>query len=209
MAVINYTQLSDLKTYLWISGTTQDTRLNALLLKSYYLLNSMIWVDTLNLGTKSETVEKIYTDWTLFLHNFPVVSIATIDAKTYTWVLNRDYQILRNRRVTIKDISNYMTDLEFYNIDFTYIAWYDRDETGTTPWPNDELPSDISLLQMMLVDWMLNKAGSEWLWAISQYRLWEEQITYWKSVQENIKADDIPTFQSLLSKYKMQNVYSI
>jgi len=213
MAVINYTQLIDLKTYLWISGTAQDIRLNAFLLQSYYSLNSILWTDTLNLSTKFETVEKMYTDWTIFLHSFPVVSIDTIDWKVYTWVHWVDYQITRKRKVRIKDIFNYMTDLEFYNIDFTYTAWYNRDETWTVPWPNDELPLDISLLQMMLVDWMLNKAWSEWLWAISQYKLWEEQITYWGSrwnkAQEGMKVNDIPTFQSLLSKYMLQDVYSI
>jgi len=278
MAVLNYAQLSDVKTYLGISWSSEDTSLAALLLQSYYLLNSMLGVDTLNETTKTEVVERIFWDWTFWLHNRPVTALLTLDGTSYTWVLNTDYQILHNRQLRVKDITDYMTSLEFYNITATYTAWYDRDAERTldasaavdnwdwtvgipctahwfdvydsitisgtanydgtyTPsaidsanvfsitatynaetfstsdtatsltswWPGDTMPDDLKLMQNMMIGWMRGQAGSE---GIAEYKLGEENIKYW-SASWIVESKDVPTFNNLLSRYKVQDVYSI
>jgi len=205
MAVLNYAQLTDVKTYLWISWSGEDTSLSALLLQSYYLLNNMLWVDTLNQTTKTEVITRIYNDGTFWVKNWPTTALLTVDWESYTWVLNTDYQIIRKRQLIVKDISDYMTDLEFNNVTITYTAWYDRDETGTTPWWGDTLPDDIKLMQMMLIGWLRSQAGNEW---VSEYKLWEENIKYW-TASWVVESKDVPTFNNLLSMYKVQDVKSI
>lgn len=218
MAILNYAQLADVKTYLWITGTASDAQLNMLLTQSYYYINNLLGVDTLNQWTMSETLDRVFDDGSFWVKNLNSTALLTIDWESYTGVLNTDYQITRWRKFTVKDISNYMWSLEFYSLPITYTAWWDRDETWTTPWANDTLPYDIILAQMMIV-WQMKStadAGGVGLagW-VTSYKLGEESINYWgsnSSAENKTGANvwfDVNSIRGVLSKYLKWDVYSV
>jgi len=205
MTVINYATLAQVKDYLGISWTSEDTVLQQLLDSSYYIINNLLNVDTLNETTGIEQVDakNIYSNvwyywYNIFLKNKPVSAVTKINWTSYAGAKGTDYIIVYDRKVVIKDLYNYITNLQRDYFDIEYTRWYDRDLSWTTPWPNDTLPDDIKLLQMMLVSGKYNTKWSEWL---KQYKLWEETITFgtinWQS------ADDIFfSFKIILDKYK-------
>ena len=274
---MNYATLAQLKSYLWISWTSSDTILQALLDSSYVVLNNLFGVDTMNEASNTDTVDvrKIYHNvwyygYNVFLKNKPVSSLTSINWTTYTWVKGTDYLIVYDRKAVIKDLQEYITTLVWDYFDIVYVSGYDRDnvklldnaaavdatgwivtipltangysedevvtiawstnyngnytivavatdtfnitatynaetfawtETCTSiavPWPNDELPNDIALLQMMLTSGLYNTKWNEW---IKQYKLWDESITF-KDINWTSADDLYFSFKVILDKYK-------
>jgi len=200
MAFTNYATLAQVKDYLWITDTSNDSLIQHLLNSSYYLLNKLIWVTTLNGWSVTEELNLgdiykwVWYYWfNIYLKNKPVSAITKINWTAYTWVKWTDYMITYDRKLTIKDLDNYIVSLNFDVFEIEYTAWYNRDDSWV-----DTLPDDIKLMQMMLVSWLYNKKGNEW---IHQYRLWDESISFWS--QNNMGADDMYfSFKTMLDKYK-------
>lgn len=199
----SYTTLTEVKDFLGISWTCEDELLILLLQQSYSLLNKMLDIESFNQSTYEEYYNycKIDFDWVLYLKNYPINSITEINSKTYTWVLWTDYLIVLDRKIIINNLFDYLIDLNFDYFKIQYNAWYDRDFIDWQPWPNDELPKDIKMLQMLLIAWLRNKWKYAW---IKSYKLWEEQITFWSTDWDSeIKY---LTFMNLFNKYKKANV---
>lgn len=201
MSIQNYATLNELKSYLWISvsDTSNDSLLTEMLNASYYTLNHLIWVDTLNQTETTELIErrKIYTDWRfyrMYLTNKPVQSINKINDVVYSWVKWQDYMVIYDRKVMFKSF-DYNSNFDAYSI--TYTAWYNRNNNWV-----DELPDDIKLMQMMLVSWMWNEKWNEW---VQSYHLGDESITFWNVNWQS--ADEVFfSFTVLLNRYKTFNL---
>jgi len=131
--MMNYTTLAELKTYLSISWTDNDDILNSLLDSTYSLINNLLKIDSFNLDSYTDSIDLnyLYIDWTVFLKNYPVIWLTTINWISYTGVLNTDYKVVNNRQVIINDVWNYLLNLNFNFVDINYTSWYDRDEIKT------------------------------------------------------------------------------
>lgn len=201
MDIVSYATLEELKQYLWITDNTNDNVLTEMLNTSYLLLNHLIWVDTMNLTTGVEFIEanKLYTNWLqdwFYLTNKPVLSINKIWWENYSWVKWTDYMVIYDRKILFNRI-NFLDKIKFWLLEVEYTWWYNRDNGWV-----DELPDDLKLMQMMLVWWMWNSKGMEW---VSSYKIWDEQIVFgshnWQSPDEIYFS-----FKLLLNRYKTFNL---
>lgn len=209
MEIVSYATLAELKQYLWITDNTNDNILTEMLKTSYLLLNHLIWVDTMNLTTGVEFIEqnKLYTNWLqdwFYLTNKPVLSINKIWWENYSWVKWTDYMIIYDRKILFNRI-NFLDKIKFWLLEVEYTWWYNRDNEWV-----DELPDDLKLMQMMLVWWMWNSKGMEW---VSSYKIWDESVTFGsrtRTVDGNTSiqtSDDIYfSFRILLNRYKTFNL---
>jgi len=205
MSVVNYATLTQLKSYLGISGTQDDLVLQLLLDWAYNTLNNLLQVESMNLTTGEDTVEakKIYNnDWyygyNIFLRNKPVTAITKINWTTYEGVKGTDYLITYDRKATIKDLMDYIATLSWDTFQIEYTRGYDRDLNEWVPGAGDTLPDDIKLLQMMLVAWEWNKKGMEW---VVEYKLGDETIKF-GSVNGQSEQDTFFSFKTILDKYR-------
>jgi len=205
MNILNYATLAQVKSYLGVSWTSEDTVIQQLLNSSYYTLNKLLSITSFNETTSTEQVDirEIYRDawyywYNIFLKNKPVTAITKINDTAYTGVKGTDYMIVYDRKAIISDMNDYVLNLDFNYFNIEYTRWYDRDETLLVPWTWDTLPDDIKLLQMMLVSGLYNTKGMEWL---KQYKLGDETITFW-SVSWKAADDTYFSFKTILDKYK-------
>lgn len=205
MEIVSYATLTDLKKYLWISWTDNDTILTEMLNSAYLVLNHLIWVDTLNLTTGVEYIEqnKLYTNWLqewFYLTNKPVSVITKIWWVNYSWVKWIDYMVIYDRKILFNRM-DFLDKIKFWLLEVEYTWWYNR---ARIDWQTtvDDLPDDIKLMQMMLVWWMWNSKGMEW---VSSYKIWDESITFWSINWQS--ADEVYfSFKMLLNRYKSFNL---
>ena len=205
MSIVNYATLEELKAYLGISGSDQDTILQQLLDSSYYTLNNLIGIDTFNLTTGTEIIDldkMYYNNWYqgiyLFFKNKPVSAITKIAGETYTGVKGTDYLIVQLRKAIINDMTNYINNLNFNFVEIEYTWGYDRDLDAGVPGSEDELPDDIKVMQMMLVSGMYNTKGME---GVKEYKLGDETIKF--SGAGGQSPDEVYFgFKILLDQYK-------
>lgn len=205
MEIVSYATLTDLKKYLWISWTDNDTILTEMLNTAYLQLNHLIWVDTLNLTTGVEYIEqnKLYTNWLqerFYLTNKPVSVITKIWWENYSGVKWTDYMVIYDRKILFNKM-DFLDKIKFGLLEIEYTRWYNR---ARIDWQTtvDDLPDDIKLMQMMLVWWMWNNKGMEW---VSSYKIWDESITFWNINWQS--ADEVYfSFKMLLNRYKSFNL---
>jgi hypothetical protein len=155
----------------------------------------------MNLTTGVEYIEqnKLYTNWLqdwFYLTNKPVLSINKIWWDNYSWVKWTDYMVIYDRKILFNRI-NFLDKIKFWLLEVEYTWWYNRDNGWV-----DELPDDLKLMQMMLVWWMWNSKGMEW---VSSYKIWDESITFW-SVNWQSPDEVYFSFKLLLNRYKTFNL---
>jgi len=181
----NWITLADTKTFLWISWTSQDDRINLIIPWIQAMIENIIW--DISKWTKTSRIKicDINNLWEFFLEFSEISSIDSINWIIYTWILNTDY-IIEWNKVTINDITTYLTWLKFVSFIITYTAWF------TT------IPADIQEIMYILVWQELNK--KEW-WLISKYTLWPRTVELDNS---NGEAENlINSINSVLWKYKI------
>lgn len=194
MSVTPYASLTQLKLHLGITDSSQDSLLNDLLSTTYYVINSLLDVDSFNQAATTEkfSLDDIRSRWEVLAKNYPVTSITHINGTVYSGALWTDYTIQLKRQLWIDNLWTYLNNLPFPFFTITYVAWYDRDNSWV-----DELPEDIKLLQLKLCTQEYNRMKTTWL---SSYTLWDESMSF------SAGALDDPMVKMILSKYKKANV---
>ncbi len=145
---MSYASLAEVKSFLKISDSSQDTLLESLLASSEAFLNHYFGVDTLENSTFTERLpinpSPNSCKLRYYLKKRPVTSIEKVNGRTFTWVLGTDYIILNQRVIEFvasAQFGQYLQGLFFDTFEMEYKAGY---EAG-------EVPRDIVLAQIMLV----------------------------------------------------------
>jgi len=119
-----YTTLAKVKTYLWITSSTSDDRLTAILDGVEAFVFNIIW--DINTNDKTETINKIFIGDdgnTIPLKNWKVTKIKTVNWTDFTSKVNwTDYLIRANDTVTITSLCSFLSDLNFDVFDIVYTS---------------------------------------------------------------------------------------
>lgn len=181
MDVIN---TSEAKTYLDITTNDYDTKIGNIVDSVNSYITNEIWNITQGSKTDQKSIYQIGYYWDLRLDISNVQSVDSINWQSYTWTKWTDYQIVWDRKVIIKDINDYLTDLEFRYFDITYTAWY------------SSLPNDLKLAAKIIVATEFNKnAGKE----VISYTMWPQEVSLTKGSFED-KA---------IKRYKNKKIYTV
>ena len=145
--------LSELKAYLWIIDTTQDTLLTILVNSANDFVEN--YIDR-KIAQANYTE---YFDWNaqreLLLSNYPVNSITSF--KINIWTLETPvYEDIEANTYKLspkvwKIFLNFYQKRWFQNYEVIYNAWY-----ATIPW-------DLKLATLKIASWYYNKRTSDWI----------------------------------------------
>ena len=180
----------EVKIFLWIdlSNTDQDAKIDLLIANVQNILEDILW--DLEKWTKVDKINIccVYADGTVYLQIPEVESIDKINWNTYTWVDWTDF-IIDNNKVIIKNINDFLNDLEFRYFDIEYTAWY-----HPIPWALKEA-------MFILIAQEMNK--TEWQ-SIKSYKLWPRTVQFSDSQEA---ADAVNSVNSIIWKYKTFNIF--
>lgn len=187
-----YTTLAEVKTFLWISTTSEDTRITAILGGVEAFVYNIIW--DINTGDKTEEINLniIEEDLeTIPLSNYRVTKIKTVNGTDFTSKVDgTDYKIRNNDKVTIKWLCDYLSDLEFNVFDIVYTSWL------------SEIPEDLKNAIANLVWYELAKVS--WKNVVSE-TTWPRQIRFSDSENQDVVVVNalniIKAYQVLNLKY--------
>lgn len=181
----NYISLAEAKTYLWITDTSQDSKLTLIIDWVQNIVVNYIWFDIAS-SSKTENISicDIWCYWKIFLNAKPITSLNKINWVSYTWVLWTNYMI-DNNKIIINDISLYLTNLNFSYFTIEYTAWFTI------------IPNDVKLVMLTLTAQEFNKKD----WSIvKSYTLWPRTIDFDNSVWQAEWV--INSIKATLTKYK-------
>lgn len=169
--------LQKVKDYLWITNTTNDTRLQTILDGVLDDVDAYIWDYTY--GTKTIQVKKPCDNYIGFMHS-NAESITTINGIS---IDSADYMIQDDGRAYIKDISDYL-DSDFPMIEVVYIAGFQ-----TTP---DNI---ISIVSEMVGFIFAKELGQ----VVARDQMWPRSVEYfWDGKTNDLKTKD---FYDSLKKF--------
>ena len=182
---MSYTNLSWVKLFLGITGTSEDALLNSYIAQTKSLLDHLIGDLTVANRTFSfDRCDLVGNHLRLMTRN--ITAIVSIDGVPYTWVLNIDYKILNPYKslLWVKDIYWLLVSETPYH-DIVVTSWL------------SPIPDDLILLQNLMVAWLYNsKNGME----VKSYKLWDRSFTFAiKGESEN----DFMTASSIIDLYTM------
>lgn len=173
--------LTELKTYLWITTTSQDDLLNLLKDWAIKFIKTYIWREI-------EAIDYIeYKDWnwqTELLLNYPVNTLTSISLNTWTlnipvWEVVEATNYKLSNEIWKVFFVSYLSRW-FWNYKVIYNAWY-----TTIPW-------DLKLACLKLASKYYNTRTSDWI-------SWES--VNWDSI--NFWTTDIPKdIAILLNSYR-------
>lgn len=155
--------LNDVKLKLWVESVSifEKEQIDFYLNATLPLIISMFWEFNLSDKTEYFALCNIYNN-SINVSNSNPTALVSINWITYTWIKWTDYQII-NKKIVIKDIWDYLTNIEFSEIEIVYTSWY------------AEIPKDIVYFHTLLVEWELAK---EWGKEISSEKLWPRTVQF-------------------------------
>lgn len=185
---MSWIELSDTKTFLWISWTDLDNRINLIIPWVQAIIEWIIWDISTSDKTDNVKICDITDLWEVYLNYWNITALKKINWVDYTWTLDTDYMINSNK-LTINDIAQYLTNLNFNYVKIVYTAWFSA------------IPADIKEIMYILVWQELNKKEGS---IIKSYTLWPRSVTLDNT---NWDADWlINSINSILWKYKIFNI---
>lgn len=120
-----YTTTAKVKSFLGITWSDQDTLIGELITDAEAIINSLFHVDSFEEASRTDTVKCNYDEQVYYMYNMPVSSIDQVNGTAYTWVINDDYKIVRDRQVIFRTtLSSYISTLKFEFFDIVYTAGY-------------------------------------------------------------------------------------
>jgi len=157
-----YITTEEINTFLGTSW--EDTLIDALILDATDLIDSLFHVDSFEEWTRTDEVKYNYKDQEYCLKNYPVSEVLQVNDINYTWTINDDYKIVRDRQVIFRtNLSTYIVPLKFEFFNIQYTAWYAT------------IPQWIKTMMKYIVWWMYNDRKTIW---ITEYSLWDERIRF-------------------------------
>lgn len=125
-------ELEQIKDYLWITGTSDDTRLQSILDGVNSLVISAIW-DYEEWEKTIQIKNKIIKDNKIWLLHVNPTEINEINWNDFSWKVNWvDYMILNNWEVIIKNLCDFISN-DFWVFEVKYNAWY----------TDEDIPKDL------------------------------------------------------------------
>lgn len=185
-----YTTLADVKTYLWITWTADDSRLTAILNGVEAYVNNIIW--DISTGDKTETINVDSIDQkteTFPLKNKKVTKIKTVNWNDFTSKVNwTDYLIRVDDTVTINDIFTFISDLNFDVFDIVYTSWFIT------------VPKDLqnAIAELVWFDFAKELAKN-----ISSETTWPRKVSYSGIETKDIKVNEALT---VINNYQVLNL---
>jgi len=159
--------LQQVKDYLWITNTTNDTRLQTILNGVLDDVDAYIWDYTY--GTKTIQVKKPCDNYIGLMHS----NAESITSINWISIDSADYMIQDDGRAYIKDISQYL-DSDFPNIEVVYIAGFQ-----TTP---DNIISIVSeMVWFTFAKELWQVVASEKMWPRSVQYFWDGKTSEMKT----------------------------
>lgn len=179
---MSWVTLSNVKTYMGITGTDSDAKLNLLISYTETLLKWLIWDFTLSNKTERVSYCDINERELSFVVSNPNVnSIVSIDWTAYTWVLDTDYMISNGRKLYVNDLSSYLASTNFNFFTIVYNSWV------------NPIPQDIQQLMYILISWEFYR---DWWKIVSAHKVGDVSINYVTSEASSSMID------SIIWKYK-------
>ena len=180
----NYITLSEAKTYLGITDTTQDTKLTLIIDWVQDIIVNFIGDISTSDKTENLSLCDIWRCSQVYLKNKPVTAIKKINWVSYTWVLNTDY-LIENNKAIINDLYQYLTNLKFNMFSIEYTAGY------TT------IPDDVKLAMLTLTAQEFNK--KDWT-VVKGYKLWPRTVDFDNTLWQ--AEWTLNSIKGILSSYK-------
>jgi hypothetical protein len=181
---MNYITVEDYKLYNNITTLTawETTRIEFFIDLTKWMLDNLIG-DL----TEHSISEKIYfcdisENNEFFIKWFNISSIDKINWTDYSWVLGEDY-FIDGRKVMISNFEDFIFEKTYNFLELEYTSWFAT------------IPSDIKLLQLLLVNGELNKQNWQ---EVETYKIGDFSITYAKNWLTDPK--------NILNKYKTINI---
>lgn len=162
-----YVNLSDVQKFLWLTSSSDVSRLNTLLTQTTEIINGIIW--DIRYWEKEELIEmrQVICWRDIFLRTPNVSSIIEINWKEYKGEFEKDFFALRpqKRKVRILDLMNYLDTDTMRSCVFKikFMAWY------------QVIPDDIKMAQCLLVAYSYSKDAGK---TILKYVMWPRTVQY-------------------------------
>lgn len=182
MALISTT---DAKTFLSIDDSDSDTAIAQLIPQAEALFYSLIKVDSLEAGTKTEIAKFDPGRNAIRFLNFPVTAINSIDGVTYSGAEWDDYLVSKNE-VRFLD-PDFLTKVKLWRIKVNYNFGY------------SVIPQDLKLAILILVSGLYNAKEN---YGTTSCKVWQESINF----RDVTESED---FNRILKTYKKKFIYVI
>lgn len=183
----NWVELSDVKSYLWITDTNSDDKLNLLIPAVQETLINII--GDISESDKTDQIsfcELNDIDWSFLVNNSNVTVIKSIDWTSYSGTLNIDYMIRYWRKLYIRNLVDFIdTSKNFWFFDIIYTSGYST------------IPSDIKLLMYIMISAEMSR---EWGQTPASYTVGDVSVSYNKSEASPL------ILSSILWKYRIINI---
>ena len=174
-----YATTDELKAYLGIdiADTSKDTLLNIYLNSAERYINGYFSVDTLLTANYTERlkIDPCSRDdnrgYVFYLRKRPVTSIVSLNGNTYTGTIETDYIIENQRKVTFKQISQYLTGFWWDTVTIVYTAGF------------SSVPYDIKLAEIMIASGFYATAGTNQVY--ESYQIGDEKVVFKSSAEQD------------------------
>lgn len=200
---MSYITLQEAKAFIGITWTADDTLIENMITKSELLINSVLWVETLN----EETIDEEHTyNWSCvyYLRGINPTVVNTVDWGAILWTTKLRWRKLQFQYAPI------LTDDIFNVVEFNYTTWF-------ATIPDDVKFTTMSLTKLFYTDaknWTISSAWTTLSW-ISSFSQWELDVKY-STTQKKDKDWQIITVEqewtsmikNSLQKYLKNNIYS-
>lgn len=185
-----YTTLDKVKIYLWISGTSNDARLQCILDGVEAFVFNIIWDISENDKTESVCTNLLSSDGNTFpLSNKKVTQVKTINGNDFTTKANgTDYLIRANDTVTVPSLCTYLSDLIFDVFSVTYTSGY------------NPVPTDIQNAIAELVGFTFAKELGK---NISSETTWPRKVSFGWAETTDTKVNEALT---VINNYQVLNL---
>lgn len=167
-----------------------STKISAILDSTKSIIDNVI--GDVSLSQKTQQIK--YCDiarmyWfydTIACQNIEIQSLDEINWKSYTWVLNTDYQITPplKSRIVIRNIASYINGLIFDWFEIKYTSGFST------------IPNDIKYLQYLMASWEIAKQNWQ---EVKSYTLWPRKVEFKDEVALNKSM-------AIISNYSLINL---
>lgn len=172
---MSYITIDDYKNFIGVTSLTpvQEAQINLIIPQTKGMIDSVIW--DVSSDTREEKVQfdnVFYERWVtkIYTTKINITEIESINGVTYTWDFKIDWRL---GNIIYIDSSFDLSEYPFVELSLT--NWYDQ----------LELPSDIKLLQCLMVKDMLSQISG---WDIVRKKIGDKELGFSSNTAENIRS---------------------
>jgi len=185
--------LSEIKVYLWVTWTDQDTYLTQLQNIAESKINREIWDVSYQQRTEQVTLCRFRSMGTGVIFradNLNVDVLTEIDWVSYAGTKGTDYRVIdgyNGRKIRIEDLEDYVASIIDPYFDFKYNSW------------RATIPRDIKELVFKLVEDVFEAQDGK---TVKSFKSWPDSVTFADITMEK----SLSKFDTILAWYKIIDV---